>query len=485
MGTGHVMRCLALAQAWQDTGGDVVFAMAETTPAIEQRLARERCEVVGWDASPGGEEDSHRLTDLARARSAQWIVVDGYQFNSEFQYRVKKAGLKLVFVDDTGSCGPYLADFVLNQNPHAESMEYSKREAYTRLLPGSAFALLRREFSPWRGWKREIPTVARKVLVTLGGSDPKNLTSQVVRTLFEFAGELEVTVVVGGSNPHLDSICSTVARFQGSAKLVRDAASMPELLSWADLAIAGAGSVCTEICLLGLPAILIDTVANQTPVAQALDRLGAAVHVSCTPDLQDRLEPAVRQLQTSPEVRSRLSTKSQSLVDGYGAQRVVAAMRGTELKLRPVDSGDCSLLWQWTNESKVRSASFSQEPVPWERHVQWFQSKLADRNAHLLVATDSASAPVGIVRFQVEGTRAIVSISIDENSRGKGYGHAILTKAVREFFQSTAVAVVEAYVRPENEASLRLFGSAGFERDRTSGAEKHSAVHFVLRRKAS
>ena len=78
--TGHVMRCLALAEAWQDAGGNVVFAMAESTPAIEARLHLEGMEIVQLNASPNSIEDARTVSALANDRQATWVIVDGYRF---------------------------------------------------------------------------------------------------------------------------------------------------------------------------------------------------------------------------------------------------------------------------------------------------------------------------------------------------------------------------------------------------------------------
>jgi len=138
--TGHVMRCLALAQAWQDTGGYVVFAMAESTPSIDARLQSEGMEFVRLQADPNSAKDATDTAALAHDRDAAWVVADGYRFDSEYQLNLKNSGLKLLFVDDMGQCTHYFADLVLNQNVHASERMYANRESSTRLLLGSAFA---------------------------------------------------------------------------------------------------------------------------------------------------------------------------------------------------------------------------------------------------------------------------------------------------------------------------------------------------------
>src|SRR5208282_5262753 len=113
-----------------------------------------------------------------------------------------------------------------------------------------------REFAAWREWRRENPAIVRKVLVTMGGSDPDNITERVLQVILA-KRELEATVVAGGSNPHLRELRMVVEEHRGTSHLVENATNMPELIAQADVAVAGAGTTSLEMCFLGLPAVLI------------------------------------------------------------------------------------------------------------------------------------------------------------------------------------------------------------------------------------
>ncbi|MGO9169174.1 MAG: UDP-2,4-diacetamido-2,4,6-trideoxy-beta-L-altropyranose hydrolase, partial [Candidatus Sulfotelmatobacter sp.] len=256
MGTGHVMRCLALAQAWQDSGGTVVFAMVEPLPSMRERLFSEEMNVVPVEALAGSREDARCVAELASQRAAAWVVVDGYHFDADYQRELKAAGLQVLFVDDNGRAGPYAADVVLNQNANAHKNLYPDCEPYTRLLLGSRYVLLRREFNPWREWVREIPDLGRKILITMGGSDPDNITLKAIEALTQagVAG-LEATVVVGGSNPHLESLEQRISESGRFIGLRRNATDMPELMAWADVALGAAGGSLWELLFMGCPVL--------------------------------------------------------------------------------------------------------------------------------------------------------------------------------------------------------------------------------------
>ncbi len=353
--TGHVMRCLALAQAWQDAGGNVVFAMAESTPAIDARLRSEGVEIVQLDVSPNSIQDARDLAALASDRQAVWVVADGYRFDFDYQCNLKRAGLKLMFVDDLGQCKHYSADLVLNQNVHASESMYASRDAYTRLLLGPRFAMLRREFRPWGEWQRKITPTGRKVLVTMGGSDPDNVTAVVLEALGKVKIDgLEVVAVLGGSNPHIDFL-ERYASQSPCIRFLKDATNMPEAMAWADLAVSAAGSTCAEMCLLGLPAVLIDLAENQTPVAGALGRKQAAIHLGSSKKvIAAKIAGTVQELLLSMEHRISLSQRSRELVDGEGAEWVIAAIHSGDLRLRRVHEKDCRQLWEWANDPEVR-----------------------------------------------------------------------------------------------------------------------------------
>jgi len=324
IGTGHVMRCLALAQAWCDAGGRAMFAMAEATPAVEERLRKEGFEVVRVAVRVGSTADAEGTANLALLHAASWVVVDGYEFGAEYQAGLKSHGLKVLFIDDNGHAGRYSADLVLNQNAHADESLYQRREHSTKLLLGPRFALLRREFAPWREWKREIPAIARNVLVTMGGSDPDNFTRTAVDGLRAAKGKIQIRILAGGSNPHVAALEGLRAGAEDSIELVRDATNMPEQMSWADLAVAGAGSTCLEMCFMGLPALLIDLAENQTPIANEFAWRGTAYYLGNSKTLTpDRIGTETRRSLDSVVERIAMSQRGRELVDGAGAERVV------------------------------------------------------------------------------------------------------------------------------------------------------------------
>ncbi|HZW30749.1 MAG TPA: UDP-2,4-diacetamido-2,4,6-trideoxy-beta-L-altropyranose hydrolase [Isosphaeraceae bacterium] len=332
MGTGHLMRCLALAQAWHDAGGSCVFLAAELPAALEDRLATEGMPVRRVRAEPGSAADAEQTARLARATGAAWVVVDGYGFGTSFQRALKQAGLWVLAHDDYGHCDHYHADLVLNQNLHAEEAPYRRREPSTRLLLGTDYVLLRREFLAYGDWERAIPGVGRKVLVTLGGADPENITERVIPALGMVPIEgLEAVVVVGGSNPHLNALRGTVARSGLRCELRVNVSDMAGLMAWADAAVTAGGSSVWELARLGVPALGIGRAPQETQLLRGAAARGMVIdlgfHRDVTPEL---IAVRLARLLRDPAERARLSQTSRRMVDGMGPRRVLQAMSETE-----------------------------------------------------------------------------------------------------------------------------------------------------------
>jgi len=329
IGTGHVMRCLALAQAWQDARGGVTFVMAESTPAIEERLRGEGVDLVRISGVRGSDFDGQQLITLVRSRRPLWVILDGYEFGTDYQRALKNERFKVALIDDNGGSGAYAADIVLNQNIHAQECLYRNRQTYTLLLLGTRYALLRREFISAKE-PREISSIGRKLLVSMGGSDPDNVTRRVIEAIDQAAvADMQVVVVAGGSNPHLASIAESVAKSGYNCRILNNVTNMHELISWADLAISAAGTACWEYCALGLPAVLVAVAENQIANAEALHAAGAAKLVAGGSRFAvGEMAQLITHLANSASERQSLSRTARTLVDGGGTRRVLSALMG-------------------------------------------------------------------------------------------------------------------------------------------------------------
>jgi UDP-2,4-diacetamido-2,4,6-trideoxy-beta-L-altropyranose hydrolase len=331
MGTGHVMRCLALAQAWKDTGRNVVFVSNMKSPRLLHRLNSEQIEVIKLDKVPGSLDDAKFVANLANDLGLNWIVLDGYHFGSAYQKMIKDYGLNLLFIDDNGHSDHYYADIILNQNLHADERLYRKRETYTRLLLGTKYILLRREFLRWQGLKRDNFGDPHNILVTLGGSDPFNVTLRVIDALDMLNNDLESIVISGASNPHYRDLLNKIKKTKSNIKLESDVQDISKIMAWAHVAVSAGGTTSWELAFMGLPSCIVVIAENQCNIAKLLNDRGISIclgwHENISPLI---ISKGIYKLILSKADLSSMIDRGRDAVDGKGAMRVVSAIEDIE-----------------------------------------------------------------------------------------------------------------------------------------------------------
>ncbi|MDH7472936.1 MAG: UDP-2,4-diacetamido-2,4,6-trideoxy-beta-L-altropyranose hydrolase [Anaerolineae bacterium] len=329
IGTGHLMRCLALAQGWQDRGGEVLFVSLCESPVLRQRLLDEGIQVISVKDPYPAAGDWKCLSQILNQHPGAWVVVDGYHFDQHYQARIKEAGHPLLVIDDIAHLDHYYADIVLNQNIHATDLQYSC-ESYTKLLLGTKYVLLRREFLKWQGWNREIPEIARKVLVTFGGADRDNATLKVIEALQQIGvEEIEAVVVVGAVNSHFKELQSAAQNSRIPIRLETTIKNMPELMVWADVAVSAGGSTCWELAFTGLPNLVLVLAENQRLIAKKLHDVGASVNLGWHADLSSvEIAQVLTNLIAEEKQRRLMAEIGQKLVDGNGVSNVLNEISG-------------------------------------------------------------------------------------------------------------------------------------------------------------
>ena len=239
------MRCLALAQAWQDAGGTVSLAVAELPDALSPRVPAEGVTLSRIDATPGGSEDAAETIAQAHRLSADWVVIDGDRFGSDFLETVRAAGFRVLLIDDFAGRKSFPADLIVN--PDLDDGEpYRKRGATARLLMGPPYVLLRREFRQ-ETERKEIRQTGNRILVTLGGSDPENLTPRIANALAH-CSDLEVTLIAGAGYDKANELRKLRA---SNLRVVFNPPNMAQFMKDSDQAIIAMGGTLWELLSMG------------------------------------------------------------------------------------------------------------------------------------------------------------------------------------------------------------------------------------------
>lgn len=330
MGSGHLMRCIGLGQAWQRRGGSVHFVTACESDGLIERLRAEQFDVTRLVAHHPDESDWAVTADILNQHPTAPVVLDGYHFDLVYQNRVKAASHLLLLVDDFAHRERFEPDILLNQNIDAAALAYNvPRE--TRCLLGTAYALLRSEFLAWGdGEKRPFSPTSQNILVTLGGSDPDNQTLKVIEAIDQMTlrkpafADPHTIVVIGATNPHREQLQQYVDQMNGRIELRQNVTNMPELMNWADLAVCAGGSTCWEFAFMGVPMLIVVIADNQVGLVDGLEQAQAAINLGWFEQVTSaKIGDALSSLLPNTDKRKLMCEQAKRLVDGKGAERVV------------------------------------------------------------------------------------------------------------------------------------------------------------------
>lgn len=345
IGTGHVMRCLTLADALREYGAQSTFIcrphVGHLLDLIQQRghsavaLAPAN-EALATSAEPSratwlGTDWVNDVEQTKRALGGQeldWLVVDHYALDSRWEKAIRPYTRHILSIDDLAD-RPHECDILLDQNLGRQASDYcGLLNSNAQILVGPEYALLRQEFAKWREYSliRRAHPELKHLLITMGGVDQKNVTGQVLEALtsFELPTDLRITVVVGPSAPWLGQLQAQAAAMPQKTVVLVSVNNMAQLMAESDLCIGAAGSTCWERCCLGLPSIQIVLAANQVEAAYALTKAGAALSVNLLAPFTTELELLVNSIDT--KAMRTLTENSTAICNGNGTTAVVAQL---------------------------------------------------------------------------------------------------------------------------------------------------------------
>jgi len=358
IGTGHVRRCLTLAQDLRAAGSEVLFLMKDHPGALFDLIRREGFACVALsapdaDASPAADDPAHgpwlgcdwtqdagetaaALTGHdPQGRGWDWLVVDHYALDARWHGALRAQVARIMVMDDLAD-RPLDCDLLLDSSDvTADADRYAPHLARpTPLLLGPRHALLRPEFQALRAERpasdRTVPERPR-LLITYGGVDAVNMTGRALQAVAPLMARLGgLRVVMGSAARHLSEVQAQMAELSG-AELLIDTDRMAQLMAEADLALGAGGTTSWERCCLALPTLLTAIADNQAGIARDLARAGAAL---TTPPAQqcsvEDLRAALIGLLDAPDRLAALASGAAAICDGQGSARVIAALLGAQ-----------------------------------------------------------------------------------------------------------------------------------------------------------
>ena len=488
IGTGHVMRCLTLANALKKQGAEIEFICRAHQGNLIEHIELQGFKVHGLckstttvdsaaelktNESPGREglygvkwlgttqqEDAVQSKPVLNAIKPDWLIIDHCAINQTWQRLLEGACKKLMVIDDLAD-REHQCDVLLDQTYGREPKEYADLVPENcQLLLGSKYALLRPEFAQWRSYslQRRAQPELKKLLITMGGVDPDNITGQILDKLktCTLPREIEITVVMGLNAPCTASVIKQAEAMPFKTHVKTNVSNMAEIMANSDLAIGAAGATTWERCCLGLPSLQVVVAKNQINIAEKLSEIHAVKYLRSMEELFACLESIWRDIRKMVLVAS-------SLTSACGTHNIVECLVLSKVPeghvlLEPISATDCDYVYGL--QTKQVRKYFRNRNVPnLIEHTVWFNKALNSKYCQMFVLNFRGDK-VGMLRVDnIHSQTVEISIIVSPNFSGQGLGRKALKALETILFSKKLKAVIHR----DNIPSHKIFEAAGFE----------------------
>jgi UDP-2,4-diacetamido-2,4,6-trideoxy-beta-L-altropyranose hydrolase len=351
MGSGHVMRCLTLADAITKKGAQCYFisrqhpgnmlgfiqskgyhAVALLAPEVNwQPLANEsKSKYAAWlgvSLTDDAAQTQLAIKSLCLGSKADWLVVDHYALDEYWESRLRSYCQEIMVIDDLAD-RKHDCNLLLDQTFGRDEQDYRLlTPEHCTTLTGSQYALLRPEFAEWRQYslKRRSQPELKHLLITLGGVDKDNITGQVLEALksSSLPDDCFITVVMGANAPWLEAVQKQAETLKWHIEVKVNVWNMAQLMADSDLCIGAAGGTTWERCCLGLPTIMLILAGNQKKITKELSKNQTVYALSKTQDITHFIYHLTQNINQV----GQLIIKSSLICDGLGLERTMSFIR--------------------------------------------------------------------------------------------------------------------------------------------------------------
>ncbi|MDO8651862.1 MAG: UDP-2,4-diacetamido-2,4,6-trideoxy-beta-L-altropyranose hydrolase [Undibacterium sp.] len=494
IGTGHLMRCLTLANQIKILNGEVVFicrhlpdslaTLVEQNGHTVRRLLpvtlTNTTDLVDSDSNENLPSHAHWLHAtwqqdayatkevLSEFGELEYLVIDHYALDARWESALRPYVSKIMVIDDLAD-RQHDCDLLLDQNYYVdqETRYANKLNANTTTLLGPKFALLRPEFSRA---KNEMPEDKRNAVdvkrlnICFGGIDA---TGEILKTLDalepQFAEtNLQVDIVMGNAAPHISLVQERIKKYN-NIHLHIAPPNLAQLMATADLGIGAAGSMSWERASLGLPSIAIALADNQLRLGIDAAQLGLHLFLGHYSQVTtEKIRTAFTIMLDNCYLRQSFSMRSGLIVDDKGKERVAKYLVKPKISLRLCQESDCLMVYQWRNAEINRLNSHQTGDISYTTHEAWFLSSLNRQDRYLLIGGDT-SGDLGVLRYDKYPDYWMTSVYLVPGRHGHGLGDAFL-KAGLDWMNSQCGSSchIRAEIKSNNAASHAVFKKAGY-----------------------
>jgi UDP-2,4-diacetamido-2,4,6-trideoxy-beta-L-altropyranose hydrolase len=455
IGFGHIARCIAMTEMLDTRRYSPVFLVQQAPEFLKDWTLENGFNIIELGGATDYLREAESLIEKVLT-GKEIVVLDGYKFDTEYQYIIKRKGSKLISIDDIHQY-LFVSDIVIN---HAGGI---REEIYdigpcTELKLGPDYALLRSAFLEGPQDRHSSPSAEGQIFICMGGADPLDFTQKILTSIDEHNWIGSIQVVIGEGYQHKASLMTYLDKRELSGISVHKNVSpleMANLMRGSSIGITSASTVAYEYLSTGGHLFVIQTSDNQDLIYRYLIHEGFAFPWDKWTSFRQSVMR--RQIQIGNCIDLKSPVRIRKIVENLA--------RELALKIRVANADDIHAVYEWVNDPEVRANSYHSENIPWEDHQKWFYEKIAQKGVHYYIA-ECNEVRLGQVRLDHLGDNLfIVNYLINQNFRSAGWGKSMLSSVIKHFVASIGMPVeLEGHVKIENIASQKIFEKLGFRR---------------------
>jgi len=488
MGTGHVMRCLTLAQVLKENGADVKFICRKhegnlidkvrssgfnvyELEVLKKSEVDNKLEHSHWLGATQ-EQDAYDCINTIKSKETDWLIVDHYALDEQWQKSLKPYYKKIMVIDDLAD-RKHQCDILLDQTfgrQHDDYVTLVPKDC--ELLLGSQYALLRPEFAKWRAYSlgRRSKPEFKQLLINMGGIDADNVTENILDELkiCNLPNDINIIVVMGRSAPHLKSVKFKADTLPYKTGVKVDVDNMAEIMANSDIAIGASGATTWERCCLGLPAIQIVIAKNQLFLAETLSNHNII-------KLVKTIKETTHLLSRSAEWMNNIGSSALEICDGRGVYKAFNKMTDYKIILEEfgeielcnyvnLNKNDKMLVLSMRNHPEIKKWMHNQDNIPNVTHFEFIKSleSKIDRRYFLVKQNNNI---MGSINFSEIDLYSSLEFGIYTNPflQLRGAGRLLEAAASHYAFIELNVNKIKLEVFSNNERAIHFYNKCGFE----------------------
>jgi len=488
IGTGHVIRCLTLAQVLKDNGASIDFICRQHEGNLIDKIRSRGFNVYELELLEESEldnklshsrwlgvtqqQDADECIDILKTKETDWLIVDNYALDEDWHYRLQNCYEKLIVIDDL-SDRKHRCDILLNQAFGIQQSDYAALVPTNCLsLLGSQYALLRPEFVEWRAYslERRSNSKFQQLLINMGGVDVDDITGKVLKELMTCAlpSNINIVIVMGRSAPHLEDVLIAADTLPYMTEIKVDVNNMAEIMANSDIAIGASGSTTWERCCLGLPTIQIAIAKNQILSAKMLAQHNAVKLVTEFKEIRHLLENSAEWIEDA-------GVKASQICDGKGAYKVFNRMSDYKITLDNfgefelcnyinLNMDDKIFTLNMRNHSKIKKWMYNQKSISIKEHVEFIENleNEVDRRYFIVKQQNNIIGSINFTKIKLHNS---VEFGIYTNPfmQLRAAGTLLEAVASQYAFIELSVKKIISEVFSDNERAINFFKKRGFK----------------------